>query len=75
MLITSIFSRVIGSNLHKSIYLKQTVETITEIREGEEMDCRVTVCESLGKNRYKLETEALVAGSVAIKGHAWILQE
>ena len=59
MLLSSIFSGVIGSNIHKSIYLKQTIDKIGSVDVGGQIDCEVSIVEDLGKNRYRLETKAL----------------
>ena len=75
MLLTSLFSRVIGSNLHKSIYLKQTVDQIGDVSAGDSIDCVVTICEELGGNRYRLDTQGFVDNVLVISGNAWILQE
>lgn len=57
MLLGSIFSRIIGSNLPLSIYLSQKIEIQKDIPLDTQVQGRVTITKNLGKDRYLLITE------------------
>lgn len=67
-LIGSLFSRLIGSNIHHSIYLSQSLEVVREARVGESLVCQIEVKEDLGKNRFKLSTSVECQGEVVVQG-------
>ncbi len=57
MLLSSIFSRIIGNNLTLSIYLSQKVKILKDLPLNQEVEGRVEVAKNLGKNKYLLITE------------------
>lgn len=57
MLLSSIFSRIIGNNLTLSIYLSQKVKILKDLPLNQEIEGRVEVTKNLGKNKYLLITE------------------
>jgi hypothetical protein len=56
MLLSSIFSRIIGTNLTLSIYLSQKVEILADVPLDKYIEGRVSVAKDLGKGRYLLKT-------------------
>jgi hypothetical protein len=53
---SSLFSRLIGSNIPHSIYLSQTLDIKGNAMVGDSVKCKIEIKESLSKNRYRLLT-------------------